>query len=138
MNEVSAIELQNTDKVLDLLTEIEDISYKKVDPDRPDIFEIIGPEEVSCILDVEETMVCLGKEICEIPLEVSVQAELFKCLLELNNEAIHGKFTIHGSKIYFKENLEIENLDTNELEAALGWTLAMIIKGVEKITAIIK
>jgi hypothetical protein len=134
MSAPSAIELLNTDKVLDILVGIEGISYTNI---REDIFNITGPEGATCILDVEETLVCIGAEICDIPLEVSQQVKLFKCLLDLNNEAIHGKFTINGGKIFFKENLEIENLDANELEAALGWVLVMIIKSVEKISTIL-
>lgn len=134
MSAPSAIELLNTDKVLDILVGIEGISYTNI---REDIFNITGPEGATCILDVEETLVCIGAEICDIPLEVSQQAKLFKCLLDLNNEAIHGKFAINGGKIFFKENLEIENLDPNELEAALGWVLVMVVKSVDKISTII-
>lgn len=134
MSAPSAIELLNTDKILDILVGIEGISYTNI---REDIFNITGPEGATCILDVEETLVCIGAEICDIPLEVSQQAKLFKCLLDLNNEAIHGKFAINGGKIFFKENLEIENLDPNELEAALGWVLVMVVKSVDKISTII-
>lgn len=134
MNAPSELELKNTDKILDILVGIEGISYKNL---REDIFEIIGPEGTTCVLDVEETLVCIGSEICDIPLEVSKQALVFKILLELNNEAIHGKFAINGGKIYFKENLEIDNIDANELEAALGWAMVMIIKGVDKLSFII-
>jgi hypothetical protein len=130
----SAIELANTGKVLDILVDIKDISFVNI---REDIFKITGPEGASCILDVEETLVCIGAEICDIPQEVSQQAKLFKILLDFNNEAIHGKFAINGGKIFFKENLEIENLDANELETALGWVLVMVIKSVDKISTII-
>lgn len=134
MEAPSVLELKNTDKVLDILVGIVGISYTNL---REDIFEITGPEGATCILDVEETLVCIGAEICDIPLEVSQQAKLFKCLLDLNNEAIHGKFAINDDKVYFKENLEVENLDANELEAALGWTLVMVLKSVEMISTII-
>ena len=134
MNAPSTLELQNTDQVLDILVGIEGISYTNL---REDIFEITGPEGATCIVDVEETMVCIGSEICDIPEDTEKQAKLFKSLLDLNNEAIHGKFAINSGKIFFKENLEIQNLDANELEAALAWALLMVIKGVEKISTII-
>ena len=135
MNAPSAIELANTNKVLDILVEIDGISYKNL---REDIFEITGPEGAVCILDVEETLVCIGAEICDIPEDTEKKVALLSALLELNNEAIHGKFAINNGKIFFKENLEIANLDANELEAALGWTMVMVVKGVEKISTIIE
>lgn len=135
MEAPSALELKNTDKILDLLVDIEGISYRNL---REDIFEITGPEEATCILDVEETLVCIGAEICDIPENTGKQVELFKTILDLNNEAIHGKFAINDGKIFFKENLEIENIDGNELEAALEWTLLMVVKSVEKISGIIE
>lgn len=134
MEAPSTLELQNTNKVLDILVDIEGISYKNL---REDIFEITGPEGAVCILDVEETLVCIGSEICEIPEGPEKQAKLFQALLNLNNTAIHGKFAINDGKIFFKENLEVVNLDANELEAALGWVLLMVIKGVEEISTII-
>jgi hypothetical protein len=135
MDTPSAIELANTEKVLDILVGIEGISYSN---QREDIFLISGPDGAKCILDVEETMVCIGAEICDIPTDETKQLPIFKSLLELNNDAIHGKFTIFNNKLFFKENLEIENLDDNELEAALGWTLSMVLKGAEIIASIIE
>lgn len=134
MKSPTAIELQNTDFILDMLVNIDGISYTNI---QPDIFRIKGPEGVSCILDVEETLVCISEEICDLPLEVSQQSKLLMCLMGLNHEALHGKFSINGGKVYFKENLEIKNLDQNELEAALGWTLAMVARSVERISEII-
>jgi hypothetical protein len=128
----SVIELENTNKILDLLVNIEGISYLNI---REDIFKINGPEGTNCILDVEETLVCISSEICDIPIDEP--KELFKYLLSLNNKAVHGKFVIYNNKIYFKDNLEIENLDKNELEASLNWTFVMSLKGSEKISTII-
>ena len=135
MEAPSTLELQNTEKVLDLLVDIDGVSFRNI---REDIFEISAPDGSACILDVEETLICIASEICEVPEDMEKQAELFTCLLELNNEAIHGKFAINKGKIFFKENLEIENVDLNELEAALGWTLGMVSKGAEIISNIIE
>lgn len=140
MKSPTAIELQNTDFILGMLVNIDGISYTNI---QPDIFRIKGPEGVSCILDVEETLVCISEEICNVP-EPDVTPEqdkermdLLSCLLELNFEALHGKFAVSNGKVYFKENLEIKNLNQNELEAALGWALAMVARSVEKISEIV-
>jgi hypothetical protein len=127
-------EIENAAKVLGFLCDIEDISYSKL---REDIFEVQGLEGTSCVVDVEESLVCISATICEIPEDESIQYVTFKALLELNHTAIHGKFTSDGAKIYFKENLEFENLDKNELEAALAWVLIMVKQGAEKLSTII-
>jgi hypothetical protein len=134
MRSPSALELQNTDFILGMLVSIDGIAYTNIEPD---IFRITGPEGAACILDVEESLVCISEEICSIPEEVSQQSKLFKCVLDLNSEAIHGKFATSNGKLYFKENLEIKNINQNELEAALGWTLAMVARGVEAISDIL-
>lgn len=137
MNEPSFIEIQNTDKVLDFLANIEEVSYTKME-NRPDIFNIVGPGNISCILDVEETMVCISAEICDIPEDQAKANEILNYLMEQNFVAVHGKFATNNGKVFFKENLEFENLDGNELEAALAWTLKMVEIGAEKIVKIIR
>ncbi|MDD5649804.1 MAG: hypothetical protein PHF86_05190 [Candidatus Nanoarchaeia archaeon] len=132
---VSTIEIQNASIVLGMLCDIEGIAYNQT---REDIFEVRGPEGFSCLIDVEPTLVCIASEICDVPEDESKQFLLFKYLLELNHQAVHGKFSSDGKKVYFKENLEIANLDLNELEAALGWTLGMVKQGVEKISTIVE
>ena len=125
MSGPTTIELANTDKVLDLLTDIDDISYKNIQ-DRPDIFEVTGPESSSCILDVEEKIVCIFTEVCDIPEEGEKKGALLELLMQKNFEILHGKFSCNNGKIFFKENLEVENLDGNELEAALVVALASV------------
>jgi hypothetical protein len=127
-------EIENAGKVIDFLCDIEDVSFKKL---REDIFEVNGLEETSCIVDVEESLVCISATICEVPEDESIQYVMFKTLIELNHTAVHGKFTSDGKKIYFKENLEFENLDKNELEAALAWVLIMVKQGTEKLSTIV-
>lgn len=130
----STIEIQNASKVLDMLCDIEGIAYNQL---REDIFEVKGPEGFSCVVDVEPTLICISSEICNIPDDESKLLPLFKCLLELNQNAVHGKFSLSNNKVFFKENLEFENADLNEFEAALGWTLGMVKQGVEKISTIL-
>lgn len=137
MNGPSVIEIQNTDKVLGYLSEIEELSYSNME-DRPDIFNITGPEGVSCVLDVEETMVCISAEICDMPEDLGKANEILSYLMDQNYVAVHGKFATDNGKVYFKENLEFENLDGNELEAALAWTLKMVEISASKIVEILE
>jgi hypothetical protein len=47
--------------------------------------------------------------------------ELYKRLLQMNNTLVHGSFALDdaGKNIFFRDTLELENLDRNELEASI-------------------
>lgn len=46
----------------------------------------------------------------------------FKSLLQKNRDIIHGAFVLDesGSKVIFRDTLQIENIDLNELEGTLN------------------
>lgn len=48
--------------------------------------------------------------------------EVFESLLKKNREIVHGAFVLDdtGKKVLFRDTLELENLDLNELEATLN------------------
>ncbi|MBQ3688565.1 MAG: YbjN domain-containing protein [Bacteroidales bacterium] len=48
-------------------------------------------------------------------------AEVYKDLLKKNREIVHGAFTLDDSgTVLFRDTLQIENLDLNELEGSLN------------------
>ena len=68
---------------------------------------------------------------CDAPLLIIEQflfelkngsAEIFKDLLIKNRDIIHGAFVLDqtGTKVIFRDTLQIENLDANELEGSLN------------------
>ncbi len=48
--------------------------------------------------------------------------EMFAGLLKKNREIVHGAFVLDetGKKVLFRDTLQLENLDLNELEASLN------------------
>ncbi len=48
--------------------------------------------------------------------------EIFKSLLKKNRDIIHGAFVLDesGKRVIFRDTLQLENLDINELEASLN------------------
>lgn len=63
--------------------------------------------------------------------------EVFKSLLIKNRDIVHGAFALDesGKKVIFRDTLQIENLDLNELEASVN-SLALLLS--EYTTEIIK
>jgi len=64
------------------------------------------------ILIAEQVLCRIGKK----------QVEVYKRLLQKNRDIIHGAFAIDptGEYLLFRDTLQIENLDFNELEATLN------------------
>lgn len=48
--------------------------------------------------------------------------KIFKSLLQKNRDIIHGAFVLDesGTKVIFRDTLQIENMDLNELEGSLN------------------
>lgn len=128
------VEIKNATKILEMLTRIEDVSFEQK---REDIFLITEPETgIQLIVDVEETTVCFIIDVCMIS-ETADKEKLFRLLLEINNVAPHGAFCLDGDKILFKDNLEFENIDANELEASICMPLVTIAQNIEAINELV-
>jgi hypothetical protein len=111
----SQLEIENAKKVRSLIEQIDGITYDTV---REDIFTITETETgdmLQLVVDVEESVVCLMMDIGTMD-DITDLEEL----LRINNTAVHGKFALDGRNILFRDTLEVENLDLNELEAAMG------------------
>lgn len=117
-------EIENSKEVSKILSSINGIISKRL---REDIFEVKDDQGNDCIVDVEESIVCVYTDICDVPEDEKTKTELFQTLLSINNRAVHGKFAITPrNTIIFRDNLEFENLDENELEASLRWAFGIL------------
>ncbi len=52
----------------------------------------------------------------------TANAEMFKELLQKNRDIVHGAFVLNesGEKVIFRDTLQLENLDKNELEGSIN------------------
>lgn len=94
--------------------------YAPVD-DQPGTFLIRGSSNMPpTALRVDPPLVVLRVHVGDIEGDDAANGELFRKLLTLNARAlIHASFGIEDSRIILVSALELENLDYNELEAAL-------------------
>ncbi|MXY16729.1 MAG: molecular chaperone Tir [Acidobacteria bacterium] len=86
------------------------------------------------VIDCEPPIVVLEQLIAEVPPE---PGDLFKRLLQMNNTLVHGAFVLDetGSRIFFRDTLQISNLDVNELEGSIrSLSLALAEYGAELLT----
>ena len=78
------------------------------------------------VIDCEEPILVLEQIIMKVPHD---QGNLFKRLLQMNRDLVHGAFVLdeNAELVLFRDTLQLKNLDRNELEAsihALGLALA--------------
>ncbi|MCY4602259.1 MAG: molecular chaperone Tir [Acidobacteria bacterium] len=86
------------------------------------------------IIDCEPPIVVLEQLIAEVPAE---PGDLFVRLLQMNNTLVHGAFVLDetGSRIFFRDTLQISHLDVNELEGSIrSLSLALAEYGAELLT----
>ncbi len=70
------------------------------------------------MIDCEEPILVLEQIIMKMPRDSD---DLFKRLLQMNRELVHGAFVLdeNAEYILFRDTLQLENLDRNELEASI-------------------
>lgn len=70
------------------------------------------------MIDCEEPILILEQIIMEVPQD---PGNLFKRLLQMNRDLVHGAFVLDedAKLILFRDTLQLENLDRNELEASI-------------------
>ncbi len=77
---------------------------------------------INCVVDCEDPIVIIQQPIVKLPqLDLKKEADLYRSLLEKNMELVHGSFAIdENGNIVFRDTLQIENLDKNELEGTMN------------------
>ena len=90
--------------------------------DEKDGVFIINDEEQglnNLVIGCAEPLVILEQYLFDINPK---NMEGLKFLLEKNREIVHGAFALdeNGTKVLFRDTLQIENLDFNELEASIN------------------
>ena len=110
---------ENLQKVKDYLDELElSISSE----DETEELVIIDDEEKgikNLIIDCEDPVLVLEQVIMDVPKNTE---GFFKRLLQMNRTLVHGAFVLdeEGAKVIFRDTLQLENLDKNELEASIN------------------
>ena len=105
------------DKVKDFLS---DLDYVITGEDPAEELVVIENEERGikhCILDCEAPILIIEQMIFPNP----GGEKLYERLLQMNRSLVHGAFVLdnEGKNILWRDTLEIENLDKNELEGSL-------------------
>ncbi len=109
----------NLQKVKEYLDELEfSISSENVAEE----LVVINDEEKgikNLIIDCEDPVLVLEQVIMDVPQGAD---GFYKRLLQMNRTLVHGAFVLddEGKKVIFRDTLQLENLDKNELEGSIN------------------
>lgn len=112
-------------KVKDYLLELE---YNIVSQDEADQVFVISNEEAgisNMVLAIAEPILIIEQGLFTLK---RTDAEVLRKLLVKNRDIVHGAFVLDedGKSVIFRDTLQIENLDLNELEGSLN-SLTMLL-----------
>ncbi len=74
---------------------------------------------VNLVVDCEDEIVVIEQVIFEVAED---RADVFKRLLQINRELVHGAFALdaEGRRVLFRDTLQLASLDFNELDATIN------------------
>lgn len=111
-----------------MFTKFELVKHYLHEMELPIVFEdeqeelvVVQDDEIGIhhmVIDCESPILILEQVI----MPVSTQnAEVYKRLLQMNRALVHGAFVLDekGENVIFRDTLQLENLDRNELEASV-------------------
>ncbi|GAA4824283.1 YbjN domain-containing protein [Algivirga pacifica] len=105
-----------------------DLGYDITKEDPEEELFIINNEDnglLNVIIDCEFPILIIEAFLMDLP---SGDQDVYKKLLIKNREIVHGAFVLNeeGNKLLFRDTLQLENLDQNELEGSLN-SLALLL-----------
>ncbi len=86
------------------------------------------------IIDCEDPILIIEQKIMPVPTQTET---FYKRLLQINRTLVHGAFVLDetGENVLFRDTLQLENLDLNELEGSIqALSLALAENADELIT----
>lgn len=122
----------NFRKVKDYLLELD---YGIVTEDESEelvVAENIDAGITNLIVDCEEPILVIELHLFDIK---KGSEALFVRFLQMNREIIHGAISLDetGKKVIFRDTLQLENLDLNELEGTLNSLEAFLSENAEEL-----
>ena len=98
-----------------------DMNIAIISEDEAEELVIVEDEEngiKDLVIDCESPVLVLEQMIMQID---SPSVELFKRLLQMNRDLVHGAFALNedGRLLLFRDTLQLENLDRKELEGSI-------------------
>ena len=127
--------MSHFEKVKDYLLEL---GFSITSEDEAEQLVVIDDESQGIkhlVVDCEDPILILEQFIFNIDGKLDESTSLR--LLQMNRDLVHGAFAVDdtGTKVLFRDTLQLENLDLNELEGSINaLSLAMAENGEELVS----
>ena len=100
--------------------------------DEATLLVTVARDQPAAVLRIQAPVVIIQVEICNIEAQPPKDTSaFFRKLLELNaTDLLHAAYGLAGNRVQLSAALELDNLDNNELEAALSDVALGLVKHV--------
>jgi hypothetical protein len=127
----------NFRKVKDYLLELD---YGIVSEDESEelvVTENLDAGITNLIIDCEDPILVIELHLFDL---INGDEDSFKRFLQMNREIIHGAISLDetGKKVIFRDTLQLENLDLNELEGTLNSLEAFLSENAKELISMSK
>jgi hypothetical protein len=109
----------NFEKVKNYLIELDFAIVQENELDEVFVIEKINSGIKNLVIACADTILIMEQFLVELKHD---SKEIFVNLLKKNRDIIHGAFVLDdsGKRVIFRDTLQLENLDLNELEGSLN------------------
>jgi len=124
-----------SDKVKEYLIEL---GYQ-IDKEIPEeqIFIISNEDNAvnSMVLDCEDNLLIIEQKLADVTVD---SPALWKKVLQANRSLVYGAYVLDesGKHLIFRDTLELENLDINELESSLSALALGLVENIDLLLTI--
>ena len=120
---------------------LQELGFLPIKEDKANQIVVIEDEEQGIkhlIIDCEHPILILEQFIFN--LKEDAPKETLKKLLQMNRNLVHGAFVIDdsGRKVLFRDTLQLENLDLNEIEASINALSVVMVENSNEIVKLAK
>jgi hypothetical protein len=124
-----------SDKVKDYLLELGYQISKEIPEEQ--IFIISNEDNAvnNMVLDCEDNLLVIEQKLVDVAVD---STELWKQLLQANRRLVYGAYVLDetAKHLIFRDTLELENLDKNELEASLNSLALGLVENIDLLLTI--
>jgi hypothetical protein len=124
-----------SDKVKDYLLELGYQISKEIPEEQ--IFIISNEDNAvnNMVLDCEDNLLVIEQKLVDVAVD---SPELWKLILHANRRLVYGAYVLDetAKHLIFRDTLELENLDKNELEASLNSLALGLVENIDLLLTI--